>query len=85
MTSLRRRDSADGEVLELRLVREAPGPGAAVLRGPFTHARAVDLIGRPLADDLLGAWRAAPGRLEVALDGWEIRTIQLAGTPPADT
>jgi alpha-mannosidase len=76
LSSLRRRPGADSaDVLELRLVREADGDGRATIDGAFGRAREVDLLGRPTGD-----WSPAPGRLELSLGGWEIRTIQLEPT-----
>ncbi len=68
LSSLRRR----GDWLELRLVREHPDPGTATVNGPFTWARACDLLGRdgpPLP--------TAGGTLHLDLHPWEIRTVQL--------
>jgi alpha-mannosidase len=76
LSSLRRRPGADlDDVLEVRLVREADGDGRARIDGAFGRAREVDLLGRPTGD-----WSPVPGRLELSLGGWEIRTIQLEPT-----
>ncbi|HET7028201.1 MAG TPA: hypothetical protein VFI28_10970 [Candidatus Limnocylindrales bacterium] len=78
LSSLRRREEdSDRDVLELRLVREAPGPGTATVGGSFDRFREVDILGQPS-----GPWMPAAGRLELRLAGWEIRTVQL-GRPPA--
>ncbi len=68
LSSLRRR----GGWLELRVVREHPGPGTATISGPFGRARACDLLGR--AGPSLPT---AGGTLHLDLRPWEIRTIQL--------
>jgi len=68
MTSLRRRDGA----LEVRIVAQAPDSGRAVVRGRFTRASRVDLLGRPVAEVPV-----ADGVVEVELRGWEIATLRL--------
>ncbi|MFE6026632.1 glycoside hydrolase family 38 N-terminal domain-containing protein [Streptomyces niveus] len=73
MTSLRRRD---GE-LEVRLVAASPEPTTAVVRGPFTHAQRVGLLG---ADDTrTTAPDAEPGTVRIPLRAWEIATVRLTG------
>ncbi|MEV8421083.1 alpha-mannosidase [Streptomyces niveus] len=73
MTSLRRRD---GE-LEVRLVAASPEPATAVVRGPFTHARRVGLLG---ADDTrTTALDSEPGTVRIPLRAWEIATVRLTG------
>ena len=69
LSALRRVD----DELELRLVAEDPQGGVARIRGAFTAAREVDLLGRPVADLPL----TAPGVLELAIGAWEIRTLRL--------
>ena len=68
LSSLRRR----GDVLELRVVCEDPEPQRASVRGDFTSARDVDLLGR-----VGGSLDVEGGRVELALSPWEIRTVQL--------
>jgi alpha-mannosidase len=68
LSSLRRR----GDWLELRLVREHPDAGAATVSGPFTRARECDLLGRPGPP-----LPAGDGTLQLDLQPWEIRTLQL--------
>ncbi len=68
LSSLRRR----GDSLELRLVREQPEPGTALVAGDFREAREVDLLGRPL-----GPLPLDGGSLRLELGAWEIRTVQL--------
>ena len=68
LSSLRRR----GDALELRVVCEDPEPQTASIRGQFTRARGVDLLGRT-GDPL----DVQDGCLELALSPWEIRTVQL--------
>jgi alpha-mannosidase len=63
-----------GDELELRIVAEHPDPEPARIEGPFTGAREVDLLGRPVAELAV----ASPGTLELAIAPWEIRTIRLA-------
>lgn len=70
LTSLRRR----GGALELRIVAQGPDPARAVVRGRFSRASQVDLLGRqgvelPVVD----------GVLELPLRGWEIATVRLDG------
>lgn len=73
MTSLRRRD---GE-LEVRLVAASPEPATAVVRGPFTHAHRVGLLG---ADDTrTTAPDGEPGTVRIPLRAWEIATVRMAG------
>jgi alpha-mannosidase len=69
LTSLRRR----GGVLELRLVCEVSEPREAVVRGAFSSAHDVDLLGRPGQSLTLAA-----GVLRLDLAPWEIRTVALA-------
>ena len=68
LSSLRRR----GEWLELRLVRQRPDPGEAIVSGGFDDGREVDLLGRPLGPLALNG-----GSLRLELGAWEIRTVQL--------
>lgn len=68
LTALRRR----GEWLEARLVAERGTSVTAVVRGSFSEAREVDLLGRPGAP-----LRPDDGGLELSLGPWEIRTLQL--------
>jgi mannosylglycerate hydrolase len=68
LSSLRRR----GDWLELRLVREHPAAGSATVTGAFRQARACDLLGH--AGEELAA---GDGSLRLALEPWEIRTVQL--------
>ena len=68
LSSLRRRRGW----LELRVVREHPDSGTATISGPFTRARACDLLGRAGP-----ALPAAGGTLHLDLHPWEIRTVQL--------
>lgn len=73
MTSLRRRD---GE-LEVRLVAASPEPVTAVVRGPFTAAHRVGLLG---ADDTTAtAPEVEAGTVRVPLRAWEIATLRLSG------
>ncbi|HZD72993.1 MAG TPA: alpha-mannosidase, partial [Actinomycetota bacterium] len=68
LSSLRRR----GGWLELRVVREHPDPGHATITGPFTRARACDLLGQEGSPLPVSA-----GTLHLDLDPWEIRTLHL--------
>lgn len=68
LSSLRRRD----DWLELRLVRERPDAGEAIVSGGFSAGREVDLLGRPL-----GPLGLDGGSLRLELGAWEIRTVQL--------
>lgn len=78
MTSLRRRD---GE-LEVRLVATSPEPTTAVVRGPFTGAHRVGLLG---ADDTrAAAVEVEPGTVRIPLRAWEIATLRLSGGPGTD-
>jgi alpha-mannosidase len=74
LSALRRRD---GE-LELRLVAETPAPTIAVVRAAdgvaIRSARTVDLLGRPLATEVV----EGDGSLRIALGAWEIRTLRIA-------
>ncbi|HEY3522167.1 MAG TPA: hypothetical protein VGK63_00565 [Candidatus Limnocylindrales bacterium] len=86
LSSLRRRSDAPGRVLELRVVHEAGGDVLARIAGSFDAWRPVDVLGRLEGGNGAGvdAWASAPGRLDLFLRGWEIRTIQLrATTDPA--
>jgi mannosylglycerate hydrolase len=69
-TSLRRRDGA----LELRVVAQSPEPTHAVVRGPFSRASHVDLLGRPGAEVPV-----LDGAVDLPLRGWEIATLRLDG------
>ncbi len=69
LSSLRRRDGW----LELRLVREHPSGGTATVTGPFSRARAADLLGRPGRELAVDG-----GALRLPLGPWEIATVQLA-------
>jgi alpha-mannosidase len=73
LSALRRR----GDWLEARLVVEASKPVEAVVRGAFSEARRVDLLGRPGETLLL----EAPGLLRLRLAPWEIATFQLRDGP----
>lgn len=68
LSSLRRRRGW----FELRVVREHPDPGTATISGPFTRARACDLLGRPGPSLPVNA-----GTLRLDLHPWEIRTLHL--------
>ena len=68
LSSLRRR----GEWLELRLVRQRPDPGEAIVSGGFSDGREVDLLGRPR-----GPLGLDSGSLRLELGAWQIRTVQL--------
>jgi alpha-mannosidase len=68
LSSLRRREGW----LELRLACEDPESQEAVVRGTFTEAREVDLLGEPGA-----ALSVTAGLLRLPLDAWQIRTVQL--------
>ncbi|MEU6784320.1 glycoside hydrolase family 38 C-terminal domain-containing protein [Nonomuraea angiospora] len=70
MTSLRMRDDRR----ELRVVALTPAATEAVIEGAFTEARHADLRGRP-GDRL----PVADGVLRLALQPWEIATVQLSG------
>ncbi len=61
-----------GEWLELRLVAEHPRPTEAIVRGDFSEARIVDLLGRE-GDGL----PTADGLLRFPLGAWEIATVRL--------
>jgi hypothetical protein len=54
------------------VVREHPEAGTATVSGPFTTARACDLLGRPGPPV-----PTAGGTLQLDLHPWEIRTLQL--------
>ncbi|MFD9737818.1 glycoside hydrolase family 38 C-terminal domain-containing protein [Umezawaea sp. NPDC059074] len=69
LTSLRRREGA----LELRVVAQSPDPATTVVRGPFTAARRVDLLGRPGEEVPV-----ADGALTLSLRPWEIATLRVA-------
>jgi alpha-mannosidase len=68
LSSLRRRDGW----IELRLVRQSPRPGSAAVSGAFREVRDADLRGRATTGP-----EAAPGRVRLDLEPWEIRTVQL--------
>ncbi|HVL52854.1 MAG TPA: hypothetical protein VM344_01180, partial [Vitreimonas sp.] len=68
LSSLRRRDAW----LEARVVAKSAQPRVAVLHGPFDSAREADILGRPGRP-----LETEPGRLEMRLGPWEIRTVQL--------
>ncbi|MFA1546199.1 alpha-mannosidase [Actinomadura chokoriensis] len=68
MTSLRSRDGW----AETRMVAQCAEPTTAVLRGDFTEALRVDLLGRPgIPLDVHG------GTVTLALRPWEIATVRL--------
>ena len=71
LTALRRRD----DWLEVRLVAQTTKPTTARIRGPFDEAREADLLGRPG-----GAMAMQPGRLDIPLEPWEIRTVHVRAT-----
>ena len=73
LSALRRR----GDWLEARLVLEGSQPIETVIRGHFSAARRVDLLGRPGEDLLI----EAPGLLRLRLAPWEIATFQLRDSP----
>ena len=62
-----------GDELEVRVVAEHPDPAPAVLEGAFVAAREVDLLGRGVAELPI----VAPGRLELPIGPWEIRTLRV--------
>jgi mannosylglycerate hydrolase len=69
-TSLRRRDG----VLEARVVAHSDSASTATVRGAFTSARTVDLLGRPGAE-----LAVADGAVTLALRPWEIVTVRFDG------
>ncbi|MFD5073412.1 glycosyl hydrolase-related protein [Streptomyces sp. NPDC058371] len=69
LTSLRRREDA----LELRLVAQSPDASTAVVHGPFTSARRVDLLGRPGA-----SVPVEDSTLRLPLRPWEIATVRVS-------
>ncbi|MET8829133.1 alpha-mannosidase [Streptomyces sp. NPDC004610] len=71
LTALRRR----GDDIEARFVALDPEPGRALLRGPFTGAHRVDLLGRDTGP--VPGTRA--GSAELELRPWEIATVRLTG------
>ncbi|MET9552533.1 alpha-mannosidase [Streptomyces sp. NPDC006645] len=75
MTSLRRRDGD----LELRLVAASPEPVTAVVRGPFTAAHRVGLLGG--GDSRTEAPAVEAGTVRITLRAWEIATVRLSGGP----
>jgi mannosylglycerate hydrolase len=68
LSSLRRREGW----LELRLTCENAEAQEAVLRGDFSEAREVDLLGEPGV-----GLSVSGGALRLPLDAWQIRTVQL--------
>jgi alpha-mannosidase len=68
LTALRRKD----DWLELRLVRELPQAGTAIVRGDLTEAREANLLGIPGAELDVDA-----GELLLELGAWEIRTVHV--------
>jgi mannosylglycerate hydrolase len=73
LSALRRR----GAWLEARVVLEGSQDVEAVIRGHFSTARRVDLLGRP-GEELPVE---APGLLRLMLAPWEIATLQLRDGP----
>ncbi|WP_326835687.1 hypothetical protein VSH64_12265 [Amycolatopsis rhabdoformis] len=69
LTSVRRREGA----LEVRLVAQSPDATTAVVRGPFTSAQRVDLLGRPGS-----AVPVTDSAFQLPLRPWEIATVRLA-------
>jgi 2-O-(6-phospho-alpha-D-mannosyl)-D-glycerate hydrolase len=74
LSSLRRRD----DHLELRIVNESPAASRATVMLPLAGARAADLLGRAGAELAVN-----DDRLELDLEPWEIRTVQLRPRTPA--
>jgi mannosylglycerate hydrolase len=74
LSALRRRE--DGWI-ELRVACLSDEPHPAVVRGRLTEARASDLLGRPGEPLPL-----TDGALELALQPWEIRTVQVRRDEP---
>ena len=68
LSALRRR----GEWLELRLVAEHATATEAIVRGDFSEARAVDLLGRTGAE-----LPCSESLLRLPLGAWEIATVRL--------
>jgi mannosylglycerate hydrolase len=68
LSSLRRREGW----LELRLSCEDADPQEASIRGGFSEAREVDLLGEPGV-----GLSVTDGLLRLPLDAWQIRTVQL--------
>ncbi|MBV2354148.1 alpha-mannosidase [Streptomyces sp. J2-1] len=62
---------AAGDGVEVRLTAMRDSATTAVLTGSFTEVATVDLLGRPLSV------AAAPGRIELELQPWEIRSVVL--------
>ncbi|MET7993958.1 glycoside hydrolase family 38 C-terminal domain-containing protein [Amycolatopsis sp. NPDC005232] len=69
LTSLRRREGT----LEVRLVAQSPEAAAAVVRGSFTSAQRVDLLGKPGE-----TVPVTDGELRLSLRPWEIATLHLS-------
>src|SRR5699024_4685248 len=65
-----------GGETEVRVVALSATSTVATVRGAFTAARRVDVLGRDL-DDADGVVPVAGGRLTVELGPWEIATIRL--------
>ena len=63
---------AVGGGTEVRLVAMSPTPLTTTVSGDFTTVATVDLLGRTLVEN------AAPGRVELGLGAWEIRTIRVS-------
>ena len=57
---------------EIRLVAMSSTPLTTTVSGDFTTVATVDLLGRALVEN------AAPGRVELGLGAWEIRTIRVS-------
>ncbi|MDQ6682588.1 MAG: alpha-mannosidase, partial [Chloroflexota bacterium] len=60
------------EELELRLACEDPDAQLAVIRGRFSAAREVDLLGHEV-----GVVAVASGEVRLPMGAWEIRTLRL--------
>ncbi|MFF2852869.1 alpha-mannosidase [Streptomyces sp. NPDC058001] len=64
-------DDEHGSGIEVRLTAMRDTASTVQVTGAFTEATTVDLLGRPISRT------QAPGRLELALGPWEIRTVVL--------
>jgi alpha-mannosidase len=69
LTALRQRDDR----IEARILNLRPDRTVATIRGAFATARDADLLGRPGPDLVLHD----PGRLDLELGPWALRTVQL--------